>query len=436
MNRTSPSNSAIGKSSSGFGSGFLSGLERIGDNALKGFGNSLNQLAESKSKGRDFSGISNPTAREIAQTWGDLGWSNKAIAVGLGNVQQESAFNPKARNKGDAADGTDSVGLFQHNKERLAGLERFAKQGDVTRGIPAGSDPLSPRVQAAYVDKEMKTTHKSAWSAINDAPDIETASNAWSKKFEVADPAANRTRSKYSNSFAKTLDALGIDDVTGYDKEISGAIAGIENLGRPVGSKPSQFNTDPFGIGSIIANALGIQDPNTGKQKSGYVDPMVSSVEGRKARGEEDPDMSPENLEPKRSGLAGIAQKAEKGKPGVAVDIAKAVSNPIGFALSTIMDFGRQSKAMNTPGPEGIGGDGQFGIGFLAGLLGENGNGNAGFVASEKNGSRIGSDTRTSQAIAGLTAPENAAASTFIPVNPLTPPVLTPDRKPFGWSLV
>lgn len=420
-------------------SGFGQGLGKIGDTALKGFGNNINDLAKataSKVNSRDFSGIQNPVARELAATWGRLGWSNKAIAAGLGNAQQESGFRVNARNKGDASDGTDSVGLFQHNSSRLKGLNSYAKRGDPERDIPPDSDVESPTVQASFVDWEMKNTHSKAWDRVNNAADVKEASNAWSRHFEVADPAANTNRAKYSNAFARTIEDLGIED---YSDGISTAISGIENLGKPVGEKPSQFNTDPFGIGTFVADALGLKNPNTGKQKNGqYVDPMVSSVEGRQRRSEEDPDLSEENTTPKRSGVAGIGQKLKGGKGvGAAVDIAGAIQNPVGFALSTILDLGKQSKGMNTPGAEGVGGDfsqNGFGLGFLEGLFtGDSGGG--GFAASEKGG---GQDIySTTQGKKGIVAPENAPAASstdFVPVASLTPPVLVPTRIPFNWS--
>lgn len=390
--------------------------------------------AAQEKKARDFSSIKNANARTLAETWSNLGWSDRAIAAGLGNVQQESSFNQKARNKGDAADGTDSIGLFQHNMERARGLASYAKQGDPTRGIPADSDWHDVKVQASFVDKEMQTTHKNAWSAINNAKTDKEASDAWSKKFEVADPAANATRASYTKNFAKQLASLGVADIRDEADAIDDAIVGVQSLGKPIGAKPSQYNSDPLGVVSFVSKTLGFSDPNVGKQKDGsYVDPMVSSVAGRAARNERDSDLSEANITPVRKGVAAIGDTKKPG--GVAKAVIGAITDPVGFAIDTVMDLGRNSKAMNTPGPEGEGGDGEFGVGFLSGLLDGARPADAGWGRTND-----GFTTPSQEVAAATPASDAQPANAVEATNPLDVPdprtalTTTARRKPFAWS--
>jgi hypothetical protein len=388
-----------------------------------------------EAKKRDFSGIQNATARTLAETWSGLGWSDRAIAAGLGNAQQESSFNPKARNKGDAKDGTDSLGLFQHNSSRLSAGYSYAKMGDPERGIPANSDWTDPKVQASFVDKEMKTTHKGAWNAINNATTDKAASDAWSGKFEVADPAANANRASYTKNFAKQLASLGVADIRDEADMVDDAIVGVKSLGKPVGQKPSQYNADPLGVVSFVADTLGFANPNTGKQKNGsYVDPMVSSVEGRTARNEDEPDLSAANITPTRKGIAALGDT--KKPAGVAKAVVNAITDPIGFAIDSVLDLGANSRMMNTPGPEGEGGDGQFGLGFLSGFTG----GAQGPYDGWSNSNSGSGDRKkpTTPVVSGSpAAPANAVEAT----NPLDVPdprtALATNgarKKPFAWS--
>lgn len=430
---------SLGTSVSKAFSGFTDSLSRTGDNALKGFGGTLNTLSKAvvdnvKTDKRDFGGFGG-NAAVIAGVFQQAGWSNSRIHAALGSLQQESGnnFNPLGVNKGDAKDGTDSVGIGQWNMDRLTGpngLYSFAEKRN--------KDWRDVKTQAEFMVHELNTNKKNVSRQLDDAEgDVKEQARIFGQKYEVSKQIPERQN--YALGWQKVADNLGIEDITGFDREIKGSIASIENLGKPVGEKPSQYNSDPFGLGQVVANALGLESPNTGKQKSGgYVDPMVSSVEGRQARGEPDTGTSRG-----RTGIAGVVDKASRGKGvGAAVDVAKAISNPVEFALSTVMDFGRQTRGMNTPGPEGVGGDysqNGFGLGFLQGLFGDSGDGQpGGFAASEKGGGR-GQSFETAQATQGIAAPEDAPALSnpvFTPVTPLTPPALNPPRKPFGWSLL
>lgn len=119
----------------------------------------------------------------IEQTWRNLGWSDNMIYGMLGRANRESSFNTGIVNPGDAGPGKDSVGLFQWNRERLAGLKSFAKR--------QGTKFTDPSTQAMYTHFEMtgKTTalsptdkatgpEKATWRRLNEAGGLQDAVDA------------------------------------------------------------------------------------------------------------------------------------------------------------------------------------------------------------------------------------------------------------------
>ena len=108
----------------------------------------------------------------------------------MGNIMQESSFNPKAHNKQGGGDG--AFGLCQWRGERLRKLREFAK----------GRDINDPTVQMEYLLEELSTTEKRAFDALKKATTVEEASIAWSEKFERAGKGAeNSKRIGYANSY-------------------------------------------------------------------------------------------------------------------------------------------------------------------------------------------------------------------------------------------
>lgn len=74
---------------------------------------------------------------------GTLGYTPTQAAALLGNMEQESGFNPNSINKGEGA-----YGLLQWRGPRLAGLQQFAQS--------QGADPSDWRTQLNFARYEMQ----------------------------------------------------------------------------------------------------------------------------------------------------------------------------------------------------------------------------------------------------------------------------------------
>lgn len=98
------------------------------------------------------------------------GWSKEQAAGIVGNLLAESSLNTGARNAGDGRDGSDSIGIAQWNAGRAVALKQFAADH--------GADWRDLGVQLAFVDHELKTSHKSIGDQLRNAKDITSAAEA------------------------------------------------------------------------------------------------------------------------------------------------------------------------------------------------------------------------------------------------------------------
>ncbi len=96
------------------------------------------------------------------------GWTKEQAAGIVGNLIAESTLNTGARNGGDGADGSDSIGIAQWNSDRAAALKKFA--GD--------KDWRDFGVQLAFVDHELRNNEKAAGDQLRSAKDVKSATEA------------------------------------------------------------------------------------------------------------------------------------------------------------------------------------------------------------------------------------------------------------------
>lgn len=102
----------------------------------------------------------------VAEELKKRGHSPVAIAGILGNLKAESGFNPSIM-----GDNGTSGGLAQWHNERLSALKQFAAQ--------QGTDWRDPRIQAAYLDYELKNKEPRAYAALQAAQTPEEAAKAF-----------------------------------------------------------------------------------------------------------------------------------------------------------------------------------------------------------------------------------------------------------------
>lgn len=104
--------------------------------------------------------------QQLAQFFSDKGYSPVQVAGILGNLTQESNFNPLA-----VGDGGMSFGIAQWNRDRLDGLKKFAQM--------QGASHEDLLTQAAYIDHELNNNEKKAGEALRAAQDIPSATAAF-----------------------------------------------------------------------------------------------------------------------------------------------------------------------------------------------------------------------------------------------------------------
>jgi hypothetical protein len=109
----------------------------------------------------------------------EKGLSDIAVAGILGNAEDESTFNPKARGKRMGPDGTDALGLFQWaEKGRWLSLTSFAKKHKW--------DPWDLDTQLRFSWEELNSAYyQPALEGIRNAKTPEEAAEIWRKKYEV-----------------------------------------------------------------------------------------------------------------------------------------------------------------------------------------------------------------------------------------------------------
>lgn len=152
------------------------------------------------------------------------GWTKEQAAGIVGNLIQESGLNTGARNAGDGADGSDSIGIAQWNAERAAAYKKFAAD----QGKPVGD----LQTQLAFVDQELRTTHRGAGDKLKNAKTATEAAAAVVTDYE---------RPKGSNKGAASSDGWG--NRLGHANRLAGgnvqvASASMASDAMPEGSRP------------------------------------------------------------------------------------------------------------------------------------------------------------------------------------------------------
>lgn len=152
------------------------------------------------------------------------GFSEYGIAGALARMRQESAFNPRARNKGDGRDGSDSIGIFQWNSDRAKRLRAFARRAgkswdDIATQArffawEAKNDPNERKYGARLISA--RSTDEAAKAAI---------SMARPQGWKANNPAAGHG---FSNTlrWTKNLGVKGVEPLTLHARDSSAPTPG------------------------------------------------------------------------------------------------------------------------------------------------------------------------------------------------------------------
>jgi len=122
----------------------------------------------------------NPNARIVAQELSSLGLTKAQIAGVLGNLQQESSFNPRVNEGGFVGppSGRGGFGLAQWTGGRQSALVNFAKQRK--------ADPGSPNLQAQFMAHELRGPESRSLASLKRAQSPEQAALVFRTDYERA----------------------------------------------------------------------------------------------------------------------------------------------------------------------------------------------------------------------------------------------------------
>lgn len=99
------------------------------------------------------------------------GYTPAQAAAIVGNLHEESGgLNPRAVNRGDGRDGSDSIGVAQWNADRAKAFQKWAADNKL--------DPDTLETQYRFVAQELKTTEKGAGDKLRAAKTVTEANDA------------------------------------------------------------------------------------------------------------------------------------------------------------------------------------------------------------------------------------------------------------------
>lgn len=195
-------------------------------------GVSVNKGTESDSSNTSSESTGSPTE---FKTTGDVqqkiydhlksrGYSDAQIAGIMGNLKEESQFNPFAINPNDR--GKESYGIAQWRGERLDALRSFS-----------GTKYPNLDQQLAFMDHELSTTHKRAANGVRNASNASEAAQAWGSYYEVYqghnDPSSKsfQRRMQYAQQFYQD-GSLPSTNLTGF-RDPTNSLPTPEYRGEP-----------------------------------------------------------------------------------------------------------------------------------------------------------------------------------------------------------
>jgi hypothetical protein len=168
------------------------------------------------------------------------GFTEKQSAGIVGNLQQESGVNPRAKQSPGLGRG-----IAQWSEgDRWETLKAYAAK--------TGRDPWTLAVQLDFIMVELRGDYKSAYNAIKAATTIEAAVIAFQDKYEVCGQCEQAARIKFANEALK-LYGSGTDPVSGDPGVVDETAAG---------GCDSSANAGGVVAGSIVKTAVGLAWPD------------------------------------------------------------------------------------------------------------------------------------------------------------------------------
>ncbi len=139
---------------------------------------------------RGFTGVKANVISNVFQAWKSQGASDIAISAILGNIEQESVFDPSLThpdNHNLQGDRGWSHGLYQENGEEWEKYLAWIEQNS------PGSNWRDPLLQSQFAAWNLKTNYPKTWAKMNAAKTPEEAAEIYRKEYlRPAESAANQ----------------------------------------------------------------------------------------------------------------------------------------------------------------------------------------------------------------------------------------------------
>jgi len=204
------------------------------------------------------------------QTMQSLGVPLNTAIGAMGSLGWESGIHldNTARNAGDGADGSDSIGWGQWNGPRARSL--------ISTGQQMGLDWHDPRVQAAHIKNELTGQYAPVLSALKGVNSVGAGADIWTRRYEVPAIINSADRAKRGVAMAQSMGVpLGGDYTDSINALASTASAGTEGSS----GGPSGYARPPAG-GALTPEeeaVLGINAPDDNSSLAGM---MASATNG------------------------------------------------------------------------------------------------------------------------------------------------------------
>ncbi|MFK5596833.1 phage tail tip lysozyme [Methylobacterium sp. HMF5984] len=187
-------------------------------------------MADFDYSGYDFANDPNAVAKATYARLQSLGVAPQTAAGALGSLMGESGsrLNTSAINKGDGADGSNSIGMGQWNADRAIALQNRAQQ--------MGTKVEDPRAQIEHIAGELTGTHKHVLAALKEAgDDLGKGTDIWTRQYEVpGDPDATMyKRASNGLNFYNNVGRL-------MDPATTGSINTVKPPARPADTSVSE----------------------------------------------------------------------------------------------------------------------------------------------------------------------------------------------------
>lgn len=187
---------------------------------------------------------------------GTLGYSHAQAAALVGNIKQESAFNPDNLNKGEGA-----YGLLQWRGPRLEGLRNYAAS--------QGLSPSDWRTQLGYARYEMSGSEAKSAAPFLSATTVPAANAALHRYIRYGDNSEG-TRLNYAQNVAGApytvpppmtpgapAPPLPPPINVGLAPNIAGPASPLPLAAAPQTAQPQQQQFNPLGLLAKLGGGLG-----------------------------------------------------------------------------------------------------------------------------------------------------------------------------------